>query len=283
MNYLKTGALMAALMALLVGIGQLIGGPGGAMTALVIALAINAVTYWFSDKIILAMYRARPVASTEMPQLRALVATVAQAAQIPMPKLYVIPQGAPNAFATGRNPQHAAVAVTEGILELLNEEELTGVLAHELGHVKNRDTLIMCVAAAIGGAIAMLANMAQWAMMFGGRRDREERNGGAAQLIGLLLIVILAPLAATIIQLAISRSREFGADARGARLAGSADGLISALSKLDAAAHHQRLETNPATASLFIVNPLHGDVIAALFSTHPPIEERIRRLRALRV
>ena len=285
MNVLKTGLLLSVLTVLLVAIGQLIGGGQGAMTALIVALVINLGSYWFSDKIVLAMYQARPLSESEAPQVYRAVREIAARNRTPMPKLYWLPTVTPNAFATGRNPQHAAVAVTSGLLQLMNEEELKGVLAHEISHVKNRDTLVMSVAAAVAGAITMVARWAQWGMMFGGNRDDDRRGGnGALQVVGLVLIAILAPLAAMLIQLAISRTREYGADDSGAHLTGNPSGLASALEKLDAAVRaHPLPNANPATAHLFIVNPLRGDAIARLFSTHQPIAERVRRLRSMRL
>ena len=285
MNILKTGLLLSILTVLLVFVGQLIGGTQGAMTAFLFALGINLLSYWFSDRLVLAMYRAKPLNEGEAPQVYRAVREIAAREQIPMPKLFWIPTQTPNAFATGRNPRHASVAVTAGLLELVNEEELKGVLAHELSHVKNRDTLIMTIAAALAGAIMMLARMAQWSLWFGGGRSRDEENRGAAalQLVVVLLIAILAPLAATLIQLAISRTREYSADTTGARLAGTPFGLASALEKLNRATQDYPLpNANPATAHLFIVNPLSGGTLAGLFSTHPPITERVRRLRSMR-
>ena len=286
MNYMKTGVLLIALTLLLVGIGQLLGGAQGATIAFGFALLMNLLSYWFSDKIVLAMYQAKPLAEAEAPQVYRVVREIAARTHMPMPKLYWLPTQAPNAFATGRSPKHASVAVTAGLLEIMNEEELKGVLAHELSHVQNRDTLTMTIAAALAGAIMYLARMAEWGLWFGGGRrdDREGRGGGAMQLVILLALIILAPLAAMLIQMAISRTREYGADDTGAHLAGSPQGLASALEKLDAAAHRHPLpNANPATAHLFIVNPLSAGMIANLFSTHPPIEERIKRLRHMRL
>lgn len=277
-NVLRTTVLLAALTALFLVIGGAIGGNQGVLIAFVFALLMNFASYWFSDKIILSMYGAREVSPQEAPELYRVVQRLAQRAGIPMPRVYVIPSDAPNAFATGRNPQHGAVAVTEGIMRLLSEDELAGVLAHELGHIRNRDTLIMTVAATLAGAITMLAHMAQWGAIFGvGRRDGEENGGGS--VLGLLFMAILAPIAATLIQLAISRSREYFADSTGAGIAGSPSGLARALEKLHYASQRVPMEANPATAHLFIVNPLTGGSLTNLFSTHPPIEERIRRLR----
>jgi heat shock protein HtpX len=282
MNRIKTWLLLSALTVLLVLVGQLIGGRGGALAAFMFALAMNVATYWFSDRIVLSMYRAQPLAEAEAPHVYRAVRAVAARERMPMPKLYVIPTATPNAFATGRSPARAAVAVTTGLLQIMDEEELKGVLAHELSHVKNRDTLVMTVAAAVAGAISMLANWAQWSMMGLGRNDNRRHSGGL-QLVALLLIAVLAPLAAMLIQLAISRTREFGADETGARLTGNPDGLANALLKLEAAVRARPMVgANPATAHLFIVNPLAGGGIAKLFMTHPPIEERVRRLRAMR-
>jgi heat shock protein HtpX len=279
-NVLRTTVLLAALTALFLVIGGAIGGNQGVVIAFVFALLMNFASYWFSDKIVLTMYGAQEVSPHEAPDLYRLVQRLAQRAGIPMPRVYIIPSDAPNAFATGRNPQHGAVAVTEGIMRLLDEDELAGVLAHELGHIRNRDTLIMTVAATLAGAITMLAHMAQWGAIFGfGRRDGE--NGGGGGVLGLLFMAILAPIAATLIQLAISRSREYFADNTGAGIAGSPSGLSRALEKLHYASQRLPMEANPATAHLFIVNPLAGGSWVNLFSTHPPIEERIRRLRRM--
>jgi heat shock protein HtpX len=279
-NVLRTTVLLAALTALFLVIGGAIGGNQGLFIAFVFALLMNFASYWFSDKIVLSMYGAREVSLHEAPDLYRLVQRLAQRTGIPMPRVYIIPSDAPNAFATGRNPQHGAVAVTEGILRTLDTDELAGVLAHELGHIRNRDTLIMTVAATLAGAITMLAHMAQWGAIFGfGRRDEEDSGGGG--MLSLLFMAILAPIAATLIQLAISRSREFFADSTGAAVAGSTSGLARALEKLHYASQRLPMDANPATAHLFIVNPLTGGSLVNLFSTHPPIEERIRRLRRI--
>jgi heat shock protein HtpX len=286
MNTLRTWFLLALLTVLLVFIGSLMGGQQGAAMAFVFALLMNFISYWFSDKIVLAMYRAKPLSEAEAPQVYRAVREIATRDHLPMPKLYWLPTKTPNAFATGRSPKHAAVAVTSGLLEIMSEEELKGVLAHELSHVKNRDTLVMTVAAAVAGAIMFLARMAQWSLWAGGGRRNNENNrsNAALQLVALLLIAILAPLAAMLIQMAISRTREYGADETGARLTGNPHGLASALEKLHAAAKaHPLPHANPATAHLFIVNPLSAGVIANLFSTHPPMEERVRRLRGMRL
>ena len=279
-NVLRTTVLLAALTALFLVIGGAIGGNQGLFVAFVFALLMNFASYWFSDKIVLSMYGAREVSLNEAPDLYRLVQRLAQRAGIPMPRVYIIPSDAPNAFATGRNPQHGAVAVTEGILRTLDTDELAGVLAHELGHIRNRDTLIMTVAATLAGAITMLAHMAQWGAIFGfGRRDEEDSGGGG--MLSLLFMAILAPIAATLIQLAISRSREYFADSTGAAIAGAPSGLARALEKLHYASQRLPLDANPATAHLFIVNPLTGGSLMNLFSTHPPIEERIRRLHRM--
>lgn len=279
-NMFKTALLLAVLTVLLVLIGGAIGGQQGMLVAFVLALVMNFFSYWFSDKMVLAMYRARPIEESQAPALYRIVRTLATRGGIPMPRVYLIPSETPNAFATGRNPQHAAVAVTEGSMRILDEEELEGVLAHELSHVKNRDVLIATIAATLAGAITYLAHMAQWAMIFGGRRDDEEEGGG---VLGGILMAILAPIAAMLIQMAVSRAREFQADATGARLAGKPWGLAKALEKLEMASKAVPMDASPATAHLFIVNPLSGQSLLRLFSTHPPIEERIARLRSMRV
>jgi len=280
-NLVKTGVLLAALTVLVVLIGGALGGQQGMLLAFVLAMAMNFGSYWFSDRIVLAMYHAQPVDEAQAPAVYRIVRTLATRASIPMPRIYLLPEETPNAFATGRNPQHAAVAVTEGILRIMSEDELEGVLAHELSHVKNRDTLTMAIAATLAGAITYMAHMAQWAMIFGGgRRDGEDREGGGGVLGGLLMIV-LAPLAATLIQLAVSRAREYQADASGAQMAGQPWGLAKALEKLDVASRMAPMDATPATAHLFIVNPLTGGGWTTLFSTHPPIAERVARLRAM--
>lgn len=278
MNTIKTIALMVGLTVLLVAVGG-IWGRNGMMLFFVIAMVMNLVNYWFSDKIVLAMYGAREVTEQDAPMLYSVTRELASRAQIPMPKVYVIPSPALNAFATGRNPKHAAVAATEGILQTLNREELTGVMAHELSHVGNRDILIGTIAAAIAGAISMIANIAQWGLIFGGyggRRD-DDRGGG----LGTILMIILAPFAALLIQMAISRSREYQADESGARLSGNPRALASALRKLQIASTRAPMDANPATAHMFIVNPLRGGSIRNWFSTHPPMEDRIARLESM--
>ena len=279
-NTLKTVFLLGSLTGLLVVLGKYFGGTQGMMIAFVFALAMNFGAYWFSDKLVLAMYRAREVTEAQAPELVGIVRSLSQRAQLPMPRVYVVPAAAPNAFATGRNPQHAAVAVTEGILGVMNRDQLEGVLAHEFAHIKNRDTLISAVAATLAGVIMILADMARWAMFFGGTRDDDDRGGGA---LGLIVMAVLAPIAAVLIQMAISRTREFLADATGARLTRKPLVLASALERLHAAAEHMPLNANPATSHLFIVNPLSGRSFLRLFSTHPPIEERVKRLRTLQV
>ena len=279
-NTLKTTLFLGLLTGLLLAFGRLAGGTAGLQIALVLAVVMNVGSYWFSDKIVLAMYRARPIDEREAPDLYRMVQTLAQRAGIPMPRVYLIPSDSPNAFATGRNPQNAVVAVTEGILRILSVEELEGVLAHELGHVKNRDILISSIAAMIGGAITMLAHMVQWSAMFGGM-SRDDRDGGSP--LGALAMALLAPIAAALIQMAVSRSREYQADQTGARLNGNPLALASALQKLAAASGRVPLPATEATAHLFIVNPLKGQFLQNLFSTHPPIEDRIRRLREMRL
>ena len=280
-NLVKTGVLLAALTVLLVLIGGALGGQHGMLLAFVMAMVMNLGSYWFSDKIVLSMYGAKPVEEAQAPGLYRIVRPLATRAGIPMPRVYILPQETPNAFATGRNPQHAAVAVTEGILRVMSEEELEGVLAHELSHVQNRDTLIMAIAATLAGAITYMAHMAQWAMIFGGGRRDSDEEGSGGGIFGGILMMVLAPLAATLIQLAVSRSREFQADASGARMAGQPWGLAKALEKLEMASKAEPMQATPATAHLFIVNPLTGGGFATLFSTHPPIAERVARLRAM--
>jgi len=280
MNYFKTTILLIALTLLLVWAGGMFGGRQGAAIAFIFAMGMNFFSYWFSDKIVLKMYGAREVSSGDAPALYGIVKELTDRAGIPMPKVYIIPTGAMNAFATGRNPGHAAVAVTEGIMNSLSKEELKGVLGHELAHVKNRDILISTVVATIAGAITMLANMAQWTAMFGGYggRDDEENRGGG---LGMLFMAILAPIAALLIQMAVSRSREYAADKGGALLTGNPLGLAGALEKLHQAARIRPMDAGTTTAHLFIVNPLSGRSFGSIFSTHPPIEERIKRLRAM--
>lgn len=279
-NVFKTGVLLAVLTCLVVLIGQALGGQQGMIMAFGLALVMNFVSYWFSDKMVLAMYRAQPVDEAQAPQLYGLVRNLTTRAGIPMPKVYIIPGDAPNAFATGRNPDHAAVAVTEGLLRILDRDQLEGVLAHELAHVKNRDTLIMTIAATLAGAITYLAQMAQFAAIFGGGR-RDSDDEGRSGVFGTLILAIVAPIAAMLVQLAISRAREFHADATGAHIAGKPWGLAEALEKLEIASKAVPMHATPATAHLFIVNPLSGGMLQSLFSTHPSVEERIARLRAM--
>jgi heat shock protein HtpX len=281
MNTLKVGVLLVALTALFIFVGDAIGGRSGAMIAFALALVMNLVSYWFSDKIVLSMYGARPLSPADAPELYRMTERLAERAGIPMPRLYVVPGPQPNAFATGRNPAHSAVAVTEGLVSLLNRDEVEGVIAHEIAHIKHRDTLTMTVVATIAGAVMLLADMARWAMIFGGARS-DDREGGNPLVY--LFVMIVAPIAAMLIQLAISRAREYEADATGARLAGSPDGLANALRKLEQASRMIPMEASPSTAHLFIVNPLRGmgGALMSLFMTHPPIEERIRRLERMR-
>ncbi|NOZ58249.1 MAG: zinc metalloprotease HtpX [Euryarchaeota archaeon] len=276
---LRTTLLLALLTGLLIIIGRAVAGVGGMIFAFILALVMNFSAYWYSDRIVLTMYRAREVSPQEAPRLHSLVESIAARAGIPKPRVYIIDTATPNAFATGRDPEHAAVAVTTGILELLSEEELAGVLAHEIAHIKNRDTLISTIAATIAGVITMIATWARWAAIFApAGRDRE----GVAHLIGVLVLSVVAPVAALIIQLAISRAREYLADETGARITGMPLALANALRKLEyGVARAPMREANPSTAHLFIVNPLRGSALASLFSTHPPTEERIRRLEAM--
>ncbi len=281
MNTTKTILLMVGLTVLLVFIGGAFGGRQGVIIAFMFAMATNLFSYWFSDKIVLRMYSAREVTETEAPELYSVTRDLAMKMRMPMPKVYIIPSDAPNAFATGRNPNHAAVAATQGILRLLTREELAAVMAHELGHVTNRDILIGTIAATIAGAISMLAHMAQWGMIFGGFGGRRDDDEGAGGMIGTILMIILAPIAALLIQMAISRSREYEADATGARISGNPLALASALRKLQAGSQRIPMDANPATAHMFIVNPLRSGGIVNLFSTHPPMEDRIARLESM--
>jgi len=281
MNTIKTGLLLGALTGLLMLIGGWFGGQNGVVIAFFFAIVMNFGSYWFSDKIVLSMYHAKPVSEGEAPELYAMVKNLALRASMPMPRVYIIPGDTPNAFATGRNEQHAVVAVTEGILRILGRDELEGVIAHELTHIRNRDILIGSIAATLAGAIVMLAHMAQWAAMFGGAGNDDDERGGS-NIVGLILMAVLAPIAATLIQMAISRSREYLADAGGAKISGKPYGLAGALEKLSRASQTIPMEANPSTAHMFIVNPLTGRSLMNLFSTHPPIEERIARLRSMR-
>ncbi|HAR94923.1 MAG TPA: zinc metalloprotease HtpX, partial [Deltaproteobacteria bacterium] len=279
MNTLKTGVLMVALTLMFLVIGALIGGKSGMTMALIMAFGMNFFAYWFSDKIVLRMYGAREVSEAEAPGLHRTVVRLAQRAGLPMPRVYIIDQGQPNAFATGRNPQNGAVAVTTGILGILSNEELEGVLAHELAHIKHRDILVGTIAAGIAGAITYLAQIAQWAMIFGGRSGDDEGEGGNP--IVAIVMMIVAPIAAMLVQMALSRSREYGADAGGAAIAGNPLSLARALKKLQTASERIPMEANGATAHMFIVNPLSGGSLMRLFSTHPPMEERIARLEEM--
>ena len=280
-NQIRTGLLLALLTVFILVIGRVLGGRQGMVIALIFAAGMNFFSYWFSDKLVLRMYGAKPVSPKEAPEIHQMIRTLTQRAGLPMPKVYVIPQDSPNAFATGRNPEHAAVAVTQGLVKLMNREEIMGVLAHELAHVNNRDILIGSIAATMAGAIMMIANMARWSAFFGGGRGDNDENRGLGSL-GLILMSIIAPLAAVIIQMTISRSREYHADAVGAGFAGNPEGLARALEKLEAYAQRLPMDANPSTAHMFIVNPLSGRNLMSLFSTHPPVPERIARLRGNR-
>ncbi len=275
-NTFKTAFLLTALTLLLMFIGRIFGGQNGMLLALIIAAVLNFISYFFSDKLALAMYRAKPVTREELPRAYQIVERLTQRVGLPMPKIYVIPTESPNAFATGRNPDHASVAVTNGILGLLNDEELEGVLAHELGHVRNRDILISSIAATIAGAITYLADIARWGMIFGGYERGENNRGGGG--LGAIFMLFLAPVAAMLIQLAVSRSREYQADETGAHLTGNPYALASALAKLDAYSKRVPLPATPSTAHLFIIQPFLGMSFASLFSTHPPTTKRIERL-----
>lgn len=281
MNTIRTTLLLGALTGLLMLIGGYFGGKSGVVIAFLFAMVMNFGSYWFSDKIVLRMYKAQEISESQAPELYGIVKNLALRGDLPMPRVYVIPENTPNAFATGRDENHAVVAVTEGITRILNRDELEGVIGHELTHIKNKDMLIGSIAATLAGAIVMLANMAQWAAIFGGvSRDDDEGVGGG--LIGLILMAILAPIAAAVIQMAISRSREFLADAGGARISGKPYGLAGALEKLQRASQAIPMDANPSTAHMFIVNPLTGGSLMSLFSTHPPLEERIARLKSMR-
>ncbi len=285
MNRMKTVLLLAALTGLLLAIGNWFGGRSGMLIMFLVSVAMNFGSYWFSDKIVLNMYGAREVTAREAPRFFEIVVNLARKAKMPMPRVYIMDTDMPNAFATGRDPEHAAVAATTGILRLLNREELEGVMAHELAHVRNRDTLISTIVATLAGMISMIAHMAQWAAMFGGfgRSSDEEQEGAAGAIIGSVALIVLAPLAAALIQLGISRSREFLADESGGQLTGKPQALASALEKLEYYAKHQTLPAaTPATAHMFIVNPLKGgDWVVGLFSTHPTTAQRVEKLQAL--
>lgn len=280
MNRVKSVMLLTLLSLILMAIGGVVGGQNGAMAMFLISLAINFYTYWNSDKMALRAYNAQPLSESQVPELYELVRELCRKAELPMPRLYVIPTDVPNAFATGRNPEHAAVAVTEGILSMLNRDEIAGVISHELSHVKHRDTLIMTLSASIATAISYIANIAQWAAIFGTARDED---GNRSNPIALIVTIVVAPLAASLIQFALSRSREYMADASGARISGKPLALASALLKLDDYAHHRVIpDAKPATSGLFIINPLAGvGGMANLFSTHPSTEERVKKLREI--
>jgi heat shock protein HtpX len=278
MNNIKTMLLLVMLTLIFVTAGAAMGGKNGMTIGLIFALGINLFSYWFSDKIVLKMYRAREVSEAEAPELYGVVRRLAQKAEIPMPRVYIINQDQPNAFATGRNPNHAAVAVTTGIMRILSHEELMGVIGHELAHVKHRDILIGTIAATFAGAISYLAQMAQWAMIFGGNRGDDDEGGSP---VAAIVMMIVGPIAAMIVQMAISRSREYVADEGGASISGNPRYLSGALRKLDSASKKIPMDANPATSHMFIVSPLSGGGILKLFSTHPPIEERIARLESM--
>ncbi|HEX2768104.1 MAG TPA: zinc metalloprotease HtpX [Geobacteraceae bacterium] len=278
----KTTILLSLLTILLVFMGGAVGGQGGMIVALVLAAVMNFASYWFSDRIVLRMYNARQVSRQEHPAFYGMIERLADRAGLPMPKVYIIPDDSPNAFATGRNPHHAAVAATDGILRILTPEELEGVMAHELAHVRNRDILVSSIAATLAGAISMIGNMLQWGAMFGAGRSDDDEGGGIGGMVGSLAMAIIAPIAAMLIQMAVSRSREYLADASGAGICGRPLALAGALRKLHTASQAIPMpDARPATAHMFIVNPLTGGGMLALFSTHPPMEERIARLEAL--
>ena len=276
-NQIKTTILLTVMTVFIMLIGQLLGGRQGLIIALVFAAGMNFVSYWYSDKIVLRMYKAREATPGQAPELYSIVQDLARKADLPTPKVYIIPQESPNAFATGRNPEHAVVAVTEGLLQVMDREEIMGVLSHELAHVKNRDILIGSIAATMAGAIMILASMARWTAFLGGGSDDDE--GGGLGALGLIVMSILAPIAAILVQMAISRSREYHADASGAEFVGQPDGLANALEKLGTYSRRLPMQASPQTAHMFIVNPLRGGNFANWFSTHPPLEERIARLR----
>jgi len=280
MNRFKTFFLMLILMLIFIVVGSMAGGRDGAIFAFILAAGMNFFAYWFSDKIVLAMYRAKQVTANEAPELHGIVAELTSKASIPMPKVYIMENDTPNAFATGRNPEHAAVAVTSGILRILSKDELMGVIGHELSHVKHRDILVSTIAATMAGAIAMIARVAQFGALFGGGRSSEDEGGGGGNFLSVLIFSIVGSFAAMLIQLAISRSREYLADEGGAHLTHPLS-LARALGKLETAAHKIPMEANPSTAHMFIVSPLRGGGILSLFRTHPPMEERIARLEEM--
>jgi heat shock protein HtpX len=279
-NWFKTTLLLGVLTALIVWIGHLFGGQQGMILAFILAMGMNFFSYWYSDRIVLKMYRAREVTPQENPKLYEMVSHLARRADLPLPRIYVIPNDSPNAFATGRNPEHAVIAVTEGLLQVMDRDEIIGVLSHELAHIKNRDILIGSIAATMAGAIMILASMARWTAFLGGASDDDE--GGGLGAVGLIVMSILAPIAAILVQMAISRSREYHADASGAGFVGQPNGLANALEKLGAYSRRLPMQASPQTAHMFIVNPLRGSNLATLFSTHPPLEDRIARLRGHR-
>jgi heat shock protein HtpX len=278
MNTLKTLLFLTVLTVLLIIVGGLLGGRSGMIVALIFAAIMNFGSYWFSDKVVIRIFRGRRIEEQDNPRLFGIVRRASQNAHLPMPKVYMIPSESPNAFATGRNPRHAAVAVTQGILRILNEDELEGVISHEIAHIKNRDMLTQTIVATLAGAISMLAFMARWAALFGGYGGRDDNRGGG---LGLLIMAIVAPLLALLIQMAISRSREFAADETGAKISHKPLHLASALKKLHNATRRVPLQANPATAHIFIVNPLSSQGFASLFSTHPPVQQRIDKLHQL--
>ncbi|MGD8226664.1 MAG: zinc metalloprotease HtpX [Desulfobacteraceae bacterium] len=279
-NWFKTTLLLGVLTALIVWIGHLFGGKQGMIFAFILAMGLNFFSYWYSDRIVLKMYRAREVTPQENPGLYDMVSLLARRADLPVPRIYIIPNDSPNAFATGRNPEHAVVAVTEGLLQVMDRDEIMGVLSHELAHVKNRDILIGSIAATMAGAIMILASMARWTAFLGGGSDDDK--GGGLGAVGLIVMSILAPIAAILVQMAISRSREYHADASGAAFVGQPNGLANALEKLGAYSRRLPMQASPQTAHMFIVNPLRGGNLTTLFSTHPPLEDRIARLRGHR-
>ncbi len=278
-NHLKTTFLLTVMTIFIMMVGRIIGGTSGMVIALIIAGGMNFFSYWYSDKLVLKMYRAEEVSPNQAPELYGIVEALAERADIPMPKVYIIPNESPNAFATGRNPANAVVAVTQGLLNLMNRDEIAGVVAHELGHIKNRDILIGTIAATMAGAIMMIASMARWAAIFGIGGDDDEGGG----FFSLIIMSIIAPVAAVIIQMAISRSREYLADATAAKLTGNPGGLSNALEKLGSYSRQIPMSAEPATAHMFIANPLSGKKMVNLFSTHPPIEERVSKLRNMRL
>ncbi len=281
-NTLKTGLLLAALTALFVLIGSALGGQTGMVIAFCFAVVMNMGAWWFSDTLALRFSGAHPVSAAEAPELYDIVETLALRAGLPMPGVYLIDSPTPNAFATGRSPSRGAVAVTTGIMHMLNRDELAGVIAHELAHIKNYDTLISSIAATVAGAITMIADIAQWTMLFNALSGGDEEDGGGiGEMLGAILLIILAPIAALIVQMAISRSREYSADTTGARILGQAQPLATALRKIEDAVHHMPMQVNPATSHQYIINPLSGGAIATLFRTHPETEQRIARLMAL--